>query len=271
MPYKYVDVEKTAIVLDENKLPIWEHDDGQTVGVNFASSLASIKDLSGKNKTFKTQIADFENKLKPFEGIDPEKARKDADMVLSIDEKKLIDAGERDSAVQNAIKARDEHFGSQISAYDKKISEFEQTILQKNTDIEEAVIKTAFANEPLFREKTILDPDAAYALFGRGYKAERVNGKLQAVAYDVEGNQIFSPADPSKPASFTESSNMKFNNYKYKDNYLKDTPGGPGARGGDGAPSGNKIILSKADQLNPLKFQAAQAEAAKSGKEVSFA
>ena len=83
--------------------------DGNPIYVD-ASGRESVMDvgaitrLNGEAKTHREAKEAAEAKLKAFEGLDPEAARKAVDTVKNIDAKKLIDAGEVEK-VRESVKA----------------------------------------------------------------------------------------------------------------------------------------------------------------------
>jgi hypothetical protein len=142
---------------------------------------------------------------------------------------------------------------AQLEATTNQLTESQQDRDRLNGDIDNLTIGSAFSQSKWLSEKTILDPQAARAIFGRHFKAERQeNGEVLVVGYvdphDPQVRPIFSK-DPNKggaKASFDEAIAEIFNVYPYKDNYLKggqDRPGsgGPGNRGTGGVPAGAKL------------------------------
>jgi hypothetical protein len=106
-------------------------------------------------------------------------------------------------------------------------------------------------------EKLAVPADMVQATFGNRFKIE--DGKV--VAYDANGNKIFSRARPGELADFDEALETLVEQYPYKDHILK----GSGANGG-GAPTGGgqppktkgNFGGSKEDRLAAIKALTAQ-------------
>lgn len=268
MPFKYVDEEKTAIALDENKLPIWKHEDGQEVPVNFAGTLESIRDLSSKNKEFKTKLSEYEKQLKNFEGIDPEKSRKAIDIMSKLDEGKLVDSGKRDEAIQKAIEAKDAEWTAKHQSIEKAFNDANETLKNKDATIFNLMVSQKFTQSDFLNKQTSMTPDVAAIKFGQNYKIEDVDGKLKPVAYYPNGEKIYSLKNPGKVADFDESFQALWQNYEYKENYMKDTPGGPGSRGAQGSGNSRDIVLNAVDSANPVIYRKALEQTSKTGGQV---
>jgi len=265
MPYKF---ENDSIVLDDNKNPIWVHDDGKEAGVNFAGALSSIKELSEKNKTFKTQLSEYENKLKNFEGLDPEKARQAVDTIAKLDQGKLIDAGKRDEAIQKAIEAKENEWKSKHQSVESAFTKAQETLKNKDAMIFNLMVSQKFSQSEFLNKNTTMTPDVAALKFGQQYKIEDVDGELKPVAY-LRNEKVYSLKNPGKLADFDESFKILWESYEYKNNYMKDIPGGSGSQGGHGGQaSGKDIVLRGADALNPTIYRNAKIQAEKHGGRV---
>lgn len=269
MPFKYVDAEQTSIALDDNKLPIWQHEDGKEVGVNFGGTLGTIRELTAKEKEYKAKLTDFEKRFKDFEGIEPEKARKALDLMNQLDEGKLVDSGKRDEAIKKAIEARDAEWSQKHKSIETALKEASQKMEEKEAVIYNLMVSQKFGQSSVLKDKT-MTPDVAEAVFARNFKVENVDGAQKPVGY-LNNEKIYSLKNPGKIADFDEAFGIIWENYPHKNNYMKDIPGGSGSQGGHSDHSGGKNVILRGDEkFNPLAYKRAVETAKKQGGEVIF-
>ncbi|WP_459591922.1 DUF6651 domain-containing protein, partial [Enterobacter asburiae] len=84
--------------------------------------------------------------------------------------------------------------------------------------------------------------DMVQARFGEAFKLEGD----QVVAYDKQGNKLFSRSNPGEVAEFDEALEILIDSYPYKDYILKGSnASGSGAKGGQGS-GNNQTSISRA-------------------------
>ena len=211
--------ENGNAVLQDGK-PVYVHDDGKEVPFDAPGTVATITRLNGEAKDNRVRADTAEKALKGFEGItDVAAARSALDIVSKLDQKKLVDAGEIDTVRNEISKA----FQSQLDEANGKVQSFEQQLYAEK-------IGGSFARSKLITEKLAVPGDMVQATFGKAFKIEE--GKV--VAYDANGNKIFSQSRPGELAEFDEALEALVDAYPHKDHILKPT----GAQG-SGAPNGN--------------------------------
>jgi hypothetical protein len=217
--------EGHAVVQDGK--PVYVHDDGKEVAFDAPGTIATITRLNAEAKGHRERAESAESALKPFAGIeDAAKARKALELVANLDAKKLVDAGERDKAIEQAIKAVEDRFAPVVK--------------QKETlesQLHSYMVGGAFARSKFVAEKFATEGPAgaeiAQALFGNRLKVE--DGKV--VAYDANGAKIYSRARPGELADADEAIEQLVEAHPYKAHLLKGSgASGSGAANGGGAP-----------------------------------
>lgn len=213
-----VDENGNAVLLDGK--PVYVHENGTEVAFDAPGTVATITRLNSEAKDNRVRADTAEKALKGFEGItDVAAARNALDIVSKLDQKKLVDAGEIDTVRNEISKA----FQAQLDEANGKVQTFEQQLYVEK-------IGGSFARSKMIAEKLAVPGDMVQATFGKAFKIEE--GKV--VAYDANGNKIFSQSRPGELADFDEALEALVDAYPHKDHILKPT----GAQG-SGAPNGN--------------------------------
>lgn len=210
--------EQGHAVLQDSK-PVYIHDDGKEVAFDAPGTVATITRLNAEAKTHREGKEAAEKLLKGFEGIeDGAAARKALEIVANLDAKKLVDAGEIEKVKGEISKA----FQAQLDEANGKAQGFEQQLYAEK-------IGGSFARSQFIAEKMAVPADMVQATFGSSFKIEE--GKV--VAYDAQGQKIFSRSRPGELADFNEALETLVSQYPHRDHILKSS----GANGG-GAPNG---------------------------------
>lgn len=231
MPWK-MDGDKIAI---ESGNPVWVHDDGKEVSIDGGHVTTKIFELTKENAKFKSQAREAQSALEAFDGLDVEAARKALSTVANLDAKKLIDAGEAEKVKSELAKG-----------YEAKLAEAQKLIAEKDEVLTREMIGGRFSRSKFISDKLIVPADVAEAVFGRAFKIE--DGKV--VAYDHQGNRIYSREKPGEVADFDEALSLLVSAYPHRDSIMRDNGGsGSGAVGG-GSGVGSKQM--SADAFNKL-------------------
>jgi hypothetical protein len=232
------------VVVQDGK-PVYVHDDGKEVAFDAAATVATISRLNGEAKGHRERAEAAEGKLKAFDGIeDPAAARKALDTVKNFDDKKLVDAGEVEKVKAEAIKAVEEKYKPVVEENGKLKGE-----------LHGEKIGGSFARSKFISDKIAVPADIVQARFGNNFKLE--DGKV--IAYDPSGNKLYSRAKPGEPAEFDEALELLVDAYPYKDQILKGTGGGSGAKpgnGGGGQQGGKTLTRGEFDKLAPAEKNA---------------
>lgn len=223
--------ENGHVVVQDGK-PVYVHDDGKEIAFDAAGTVQTISRLNGEARDHRLRAEQFEAKYKPFEGIeDAAAARKALETVKSLDQKRLIDAGEVETVKAEITKA----FQTQLDQATTKAKTLEEALYAEK-------IGGAFARSPLIvgdKAKLAIPADLVQARFGNAFKIE--DGKV--VAYDNQGQKIYSRSKPGELADFDEALDVLVDQYPHKDSILRGSgaSGGGAGSGGGGAqgPKGN--------------------------------
>lgn len=225
-----LDANGNAVI--RNGKPVYVADDGKEVEFDAPATVTTISRLNAEAKSHRERAEAAEGSLKSFDGIaDPAAARKALDVVANLDQKKLVDAGEKDKAIAEAIKAVEEKYAPIV----KKSETLEQALYAEK-------IGGSFSRSKVIADKFAIPADLVQARFGSAFKIE--DGKT--VAYDHAGNKIFSRARPGELADFDEALEVLVDHYPYKDSILKGSGASGGGAGGSNPGAGGKKTITRA-------------------------
>ena len=135
-------------------------------------------------------------------------------MMTKIDQKKLIDAGAVDQVKAEITKV----FQQQLDEVNGKNQKLE-------TQLYDEMIGGRFGGSKFISEKMAIPAEFVRSHFGQNFKIE--DGKV--VAYDGQGNKVFSRTKPGELASFDEALESLVELHPQKDYILKAS----GNTGGD--------------------------------------
>ena len=237
--------ENGHVVVQEGK-PVYVHEDGKEVAFDASGTVSTITRLNAEAKSHRERAESAEKSLKGFDGIaDPAAARNALDVVSKLDQKKLVDAGEIDTVRNEISKA----FQAQLDEANGKAQTYEQQLYAEK-------IGGSFARSKYIADKLAVPVDMVQATFGQNLKIEE--GKV--VAYDTQGQKIFSRVRPGELADFDEAIETLVSQYPHRDHILKSSDAnGGGAQNGGGGNSGAKGNFggSKADRVAAIKAMTA--------------
>lgn len=239
--------EAGHVVVSDGK-PVYIDAAGKEIAFDVVATSASLTSLRGEAMRHRQDKEKAEGALKAFEGIeDPAAARKALETVANLDAKRLIDAGEVEKVK-----------GEISKSYEAKLAEASNQAEGLRTELYREKVGGAFSRSKFISENLVLPADIAETYFGRHFKIE--DGKT--VAYDAQGNRIYSGANPSELATFEEAIERLVGQYPHKDSILKATvaPGG-GAPAGGGGGGGQKTMKSAEFNALSAKERAAKMEA----------
>lgn len=228
------------IVLKDGN-PVYVTTSGQEQTVD--GTTISAKNAEAKQHRERAEAA--EAKLKTFEGIDADIARKAIETVQKIDAKTLIDAGKVDEVKKQIT----EQFTAQLNEKDSAL----KSALSKIDDMQ---ISGIFKDSDFLRDGIAVPRDFVESAYRSNFKIE--NGKV--VAYDKAGNQIMSKERLGELATPDEALRLLVESRADKDLIIKADVGNGSGNGGGGGVRGKGNIIKRAefDKLPPAQ----QAEAA---------
>lgn len=222
-----VDGKQYAEVLDGK--PVFTGDDGKDIAFDAVGTRDTITRLNAEAKSHRTRAEAAESAVSAFEGIgDPAAARKALETIANLDQKRLVDAGQ----VEQANAERDKAWQARLDEVSGKAQTFEQQLYAEK-------IGGSFARSQFIAEKMAVPADMVQATFGGNFKIEE--GKV--IAYDTQGQKIFSRARPGELADFNEALETLISQYPHRDHILK----GSGANGGGAPNGGNPNQKTKGD------------------------
>lgn len=215
----------------------------------------TVLDLQNEAKQHRTAKEAVEEKLKAFEGIDPEKAKQAMATVADIDASKLINADKLDE-VKRAI----------ATEYQAKLDERDGVINTQQAKIDAMIIDTAFATSDFVRDSLNIPTEMFKATFRERFKVE--DGKL--IALDTNGGPLMSKKHLGETPNFEEAISLIVDAYPHKDQILRaPDAGGTGGNGGGGN-RGQSRTLRRAEFDSAPPHQQAQYAAAQSKGELTI-
>lgn len=219
--------------------------DGNPVWLNGTAELSvkgdTISGLVAENKRHRTARETAEASLAKYQGIDdPDAARAALETVGRLDAKQLIDAGKVDEVRQQITQQ-----------YEGKITEANKARDEALRQRDDTLLDSAFNASEFARDRLAVPIEMVRATFGNRFKVE--DGKI--VAYDANGQVLYSDRDMGAPASFDEALEKTITSYKYKDTILKapDAAGSGSGGAGGSRGRGRSLTRSQFEELNPTQ------------------
>ncbi len=201
-------------VLTADDLPLYLQDDGSELAVDPVAMQATISQLSAR-------VGELNAALSAYGEIEPAAAHDALRKLEDLANKSLIDAGEAEQVRR--------HIEEQ---YTSRLQQRDETIAQRDSQIHDLLIKSAFDTSDFLREQTLLLPEMAYVYFGQNFHVEERNGRPVPIAR-VDGQPIMSPSRPGDYANPEEALQQIIQRHPHRDRMLKaGHPGGGGAGGG---------------------------------------
>lgn len=261
MPFKlYLDGDGKP-QFDDKGVPLFLQDgaaDPTAIDVN--SLHDQVRARGGEAATQRKEKDELAARLKAYDGLDPEAARKALETARLLDDGKLLEAGKVDEIRQKAVAEERQKAESLTRALEDEKAGREADIKEKDVMIHDLLVKSAFSESAFLREKTVLPPDIAYAAFGGHFTVEYADGKPSVVARDSQDNPIFSAANPGAHADREEALKFLFEHHPQRDSLLKPAApnGGSGAAPGIGkhtpaAPKTSRELIAEGLRAGGLK------------------
>lgn len=221
-------------VLQDGK-PVYISDDGKEVAFDAPGTVATISRLNAEAKGHRERAEAAEGRLKGFDGLDAEAARKALEIAGNIDAKKLIDAGEVERVKAEIAKG----FTEKLTAAEKRAADIEAALYSEK-------IGGSFARSKFISDKAAIPADLMQARFGQAFKIEE--GRI--AAYDQNGQKLYSRANPGELAGFDEALEILVDGYAYKDSILKgNSNGGSGTRESSGQGGAKTMSRAQIDAM----------------------
>jgi hypothetical protein len=233
----------------DNGNPVWIYDDGRESGFNAESALKSISDVTAESMARKEKIRGFEAQLEVFKDIENPgeylaQAKAAMETLSSLDQKKLMDAGEVDVLKKSIEATYKEKINGMETAFGAKEKEYKETLNSQNNSISNMLIEGEIGRSGFISDKTVLTPSIAFSAFKNNFKVKEIEGRPFAIASRQDGTAIMSLKDPGKYASVNEALETLVNEHPDKSSLLK------GISGGGGTPPGGPGGITHTDYQN---------------------
>jgi len=253
------------VVVNDGK-PVYVYEDGREISYDAEETALKFKEVNDEAKKHRLNYEEVLEKLKPFEGMDPEKSKKALETVANFDAKKLIDAGEVETLKKQMGDIFDREKTELMEKFTGEKEKFTEENTRLNSTVRHLLISSHFSRSPFFsgpEPKTILPPDMAAVYFGSNFKVEGEGSNAKIIGY-INDEKIPSREKIGDVANFEEAISAIIDAYPYKERIMRTTGGGSGAGGGlEG--DGRVVSLSKADMKDPDKYRRAKEKAEKAG------
>lgn len=236
MQLQTVEIDGKTYALVSDGKPLYKGDDGKEIAFDAVATATNLTALRGEAMRHRQDKEDAQKALKPFEGLDADKARTALETVANLDQKKLIDAGEVERVKSEVAKG-----------WQEKLTEAEGKLKTLEGALYAEKIGGSFARSALIvgdKAKLAIPADMVEARFGSHFKVE--DGR--AVAYrgpDGTGERIYSSANPSVLADFDEALDILVQAYPHKESILRSV--NPNGAPPGGGPTGGAKTMKSSD------------------------
>lgn len=236
MPWK---MNADAIEVKDGN-PVWVYEDtGKEIAVDGKQTFAKIAELTTKANERKQELDKLTDAVSKYAGIDdPAAALKAMETVKSLDQKKLIDAGE----VEKVKAEIDKFYADKLKAKDDENASLKGELYTEK-------VGGSFAKSKFISEHCVIPLEFIEGSFKDSFKIE--DGKV--VAYDKTGSKIYSREKPGELADFDEAISTLISTHPAKDRILKapaNSGSGAPQGGGGGGSSPNWKDMSPTERLN---------------------
>ena len=218
--------ENGAVVLQDGK-PVYVDKDGKDVAVDVPKLFEDVTALNAEAASRRKKANELEDKLKPFEGLDADAAKKALETVKNMDAGILKNVEEVEKLKAEIAKG-----------YTEKLDTASKTIAAKDGTIRQLLVSSAFRGSKAL-EATLLTPEVAEAFFGPRFEVQEESGQVSVVGKRADGTPIMSRENPTQPAAFEEALGVLIDDYPRRDEILKAGSGPGSGAGGNGGGGGD--------------------------------
>lgn len=218
----------------------------------------TIERLNGESAGRRKDNEDLQARLKPYEGIDPEKARVAIEFQANVDAGKLVEAGkveELKAQIGQQIGQGWEHkLAEQDKSWQAKLAESEARNAKKDASIRNLVVLGSFLDCEFLSKETNLIPEMAHKWLGDQMEVREEDGNFVVVAKRRDGSEIFSAENPGKLATPHEAIKILILEHPDRDRILKSVPGGAGTAASSGSSTRNPWAKESYNQTEQAKL-----------------
>lgn len=246
------DIEGTPYAVMRDGKPLYIEDTNNTeVAYDAEASSGTIKRLNQEAQRNREAKEAAEQKVAAFGEIDPEAAKAALQTVADLDSGALLTAdkvAELRTGITASVEKRYTGDINTLKAQLQAKTESEQKLTQ---NLHSEKLSNAFATSKYVGEKMSIPAQAAQKIFGDQFKIEE--GKI--VAYDANGQKMFSQARPGQDPDFDEAIELVVGSSSYRDSILKGKgQNGGGGSGGSGGGGGILPNVNGKTQMTRKEF-----------------
>jgi len=262
-------LDENGVVAIEDGKPIYVHDDGSEIPFDATQAIKKISNLTEEKDRHYKKFQEVSErlelfgeiepdevmaKLKSYEEIDIEEAKKAMETVSNLNDGDLVKAGQVETLKAEMRKAFQTKENEINNSWNKEMAKVKDLVLTKNSTIYELMVNSRFASSPTILEKTTLPPDIAANYFSKNFKVEGEGAGAKVVGY-INGERIFSKERPGEVAEFEEALNVVIDSYPMKDRILRASMGGSNAQGNvDATAKSQREFLAGLPASERLKY-----------------
>lgn len=232
--------EKGAVVLKDG-LPVWVTDDGKEVAYDVPQMVADASRNTGALEALRKENAALGDKLKAYDGLEPDRARSALDMVSNLDAGKLLDAGKVEELKAQVARSWESKVAELEKGLNAVRADADAELKAKDDAIRRLMVRGIFESSQFLKDKTVLTPDIAFDSFGKYFEVKEQNGELGVVAM-YQGQPVYSRAKPGTLALPEEALETLIEEYPLKDRILRPVQGGADSRRSETHTGGGKVI-----------------------------
>jgi hypothetical protein len=203
MKLKTIEIDGSVYAELQDGMPVYVHEDGREAPFDAPATVAKINERGREARDHRLAKAAAEDRLKLFDGIDPDKARKALEIARALDEKSLF------------VKDDVENMRQQYET--ERTAAVEERDAIKGRYAEDK-LASAFASSPFIQTKMAVPVEMVAAAFGRHFSVDDA-GRI--IAKGPDGIPIFSKARPGELAEFEEALQVIVDAYPRRDSILK--------------------------------------------------
>lgn len=237
----------------QDGFPVWIAADGKEIPYNVPELVANLSRVNGESAGRRKEIDALTEKLRAFDGLEPEKARAALETVAHIDAGALLDAAKVEELKKTVASAFEAKILVLQKAKEAAEQEFTAKMEAKNASIRQLMVRGAFDRSVYLKEKTVLPPDIAYQSFGQYCEVVEIDGTLRNQWKTPDGQILLSRANPAEPAPDDEAIEALIALYPLKERILKAVPGGSGASAGSRAADGKTLSRAAFETLDAAR------------------
>lgn len=268
--WKIKKTEEGAPVVDGTKV-VFIDPEGKEVPLDPPSMYGKIISLNKESKKNRDAAEALKGTVALFKDIEDIPAwKKEAEeaitTVKNFNDKDWMKADKVEKLKSEMTDSYNQKLDAQKTSFQGALTEKDQVIASKDSQIHKLLVTNNFAVHPLFggpKPKSKLSPDMAEAYFSKHFRVEVADDGVELLlrAYNDPGkydDPVYSRENPGEHATFAEAMNELWDKFPGKDALMAASASGSGGQGGAGDNDDDGDDLAK--------LRKAHAEASKEGR-----